>query len=1116
MGSCVGGRKKIVRNLNSNVFVTDNQILDRFTNHQIGFLNRFFKTCSTNSYVEKKRFLQLFPNLKVFPQQVINKCFQIFSDGTPQITFRTFCLILAQLLLSSKEDQSKFVFCLFDLDSDQKLNEQELNTFFKSQSSYLRKLSENDTENIKLHKEKIGRIPVEQSDFLSWSLRNIELSDLLKPFEIIPSAITEKQIISSKLLNNENLEINEYVYLVNNEWWDVWKYYVRFDPEIEDFEESTNEYASILPLNRKGQVHLGEKPVAIDNSKLLEGKGSLKLKGGIRYKFDFIWAKKDVWELLYTWYGGGPVIKRKVLYEHNKAIIELYPLMFYIIPIDSKGTQLDNKRKSMLISKTETIGQLLETVCISFDRSLEYSRLLYKQWNTWNICDNLRNINILEENSELLLETGFIEKSVLLWPRECRIAQEQKIISSVAPESNTASNNTIVPNPEKQVLKATSIVVPGISGLVNLGNTCFLNSVLQSILHTPMLSEFFTGDSVASLIHPSKDRGGVILALELNALAKEIVANKFSKVNPLKFHKSFIRVFPFFDGVQQHDCHECLSAVLDTLHEELRRVGDNNVSNILSLENPVDKEFEMKEADEQWKSLQGNKGSLISDVCGGQSRRTLICEQCGNRKVLFEIFNNLSLPIPASMEIPLNITVVFLNGKITQVAVLINKFAKISELSQEVAKIVFLAKEKIILAEYYSGSILKNLKPYENESLLLHIRESSNLFAYETIVTIAEAEAQGKKVVKYIKQGPFYGVSQHVDVLTSNDTWKSGKIIEIQGQNYEISLDYEETTEIYELTKLAPFRAHTNIEATNINTFVIYHQAIRNKKVITLGFPQIVSIGSWYTHSDLYDLAYEISMGLCAARDLPENTNVFSIKVLDTNTLRCGLCKKCDGCNMIKTKNELKSLEGICLGVEWQESFFRQDIIFHESVKEIADKKIKTPIDISNCFDAYMNKEKIDSKCEKCGHKESSTQIDIWRVPDILILSLKRFAFQKGIFDKIDQPISLPFYAFDISQWVKGVETSGGLTLNTTSLQNAYDLYAIILHSGGITSGHYTALIKINTDDDSMWILFDDSSLYLLKEDPDNINITQNAYMLFYKRRKFSSSNIINLTSNFV
>jgi ubiquitin carboxyl-terminal hydrolase 4/11/15 len=232
-------------------------------------------------------------------------------------------------------------------------------------------------------------------------------------------------------------------------------------------------------------------------------------------------------------------------------------------------------------------------------------------------------------------------------------------------------------------------------------------------------------------------------------------------------------------------------------------------------------------------------------------------------------------------------------------------------------------------------------------------------------------------------------------------------------------------------------------------------------------------------------------------------------------TMKCGLCKKCDGCLLPKNKTELRSFTGLCIGVEWKENYFKNEIIQHESVKEVQLKDFRKPIDISKCFDAFMNKEKLDSKCEKCGINEIYMQVDIWRVPDILILSLKRFAFQHGILDKIDQAVSVPFYAFDISQWVNGIEISGGMTLSTTVFQNAYDLYAIILHSGGLSAGHYTTLLKVLKDNDSMWILMDDGNIYAMNEDPDTLEVARNAYMLFYRRRKFSSSNVINLTYNF-
>lgn len=125
---------------------------------------------------------------------------------------------------------------------------------------------------------------------------------------------------------------------------------------------------------------------------------------------------------------------------------------------------------------------------------------------------------------------------------------------------------------------------------------------------------------------------------------------------------------------------------------------------------------------------------------------------------------------------------------------------------------------------------------------------------------------------------------------------------------------------------------------------------------------------------------------------------------------------------------------------------------------EIKSKKAKRAarskngITLDECFTETSKSEVLSEDnawyCNKCKELRRATKtLEIWTVPDILILHLKRFSGHRTFRDKIEELIDFPVEGLDLSGKV-GFPEGKDLT---------YDLFAVDNHFGGLGGGHYTA-----------------------------------------------------------
>ena len=136
-------------------------------------------------------------------------------------------------------------------------------------------------------------------------------------------------------------------------------------------------------------------------------------------------------------------------------------------------------------------------------------------------------------------------------------------------------------------------------------------------------------------------------------------------------------------------------------------------------------------------------------------------------------------------------------------------------------------------------------------------------------------------------------------------------------------------------------------------------------------------------------------------------------------------------------------------------------------------------------------------------------QTAIWKLPEILIIQLKRF--ENGL-RKITRPISIsPNNQIDMTEYVFNPKVTSGRGITGTFLKDSladgpvhrrqiYDLYATVDHSGSLQGGHYTSKCNVFQN---QWYLFNDSNVK--KISPNNI-VTSNTYIMFFKLHESSKS----------
>ncbi|XP_066557884.1 ubiquitin carboxyl-terminal hydrolase 3 isoform X1 [Amia ocellicauda] len=192
------------------------------------------------------------------------------------------------------------------------------------------------------------------------------------------------------------------------------------------------------------------------------------------------------------------------------------------------------------------------------------------------------------------------------------------------------------------------------TGLRNLGNTCFMNAILQSLSNIQQFCCYFkelpavelrSGKTAGRRMYHTRSQGDTSVSSLVEEFRKTLCSlwqGSQTAFSPESLFYVIWKIMPNFRGYQQQDAHEFMRYLLDHLHLELQ--GDcNGVSR-----STIPPDGVMLSAG--GKCCINGTSTVVTAIFGGVLQNEVNCLICGTESRKFDPFLDLSLDIPSQFR----------------------------------------------------------------------------------------------------------------------------------------------------------------------------------------------------------------------------------------------------------------------------------------------------------------------------------------------------------------------------------------------------------------------------------------------------------------------------------